>query len=55
VGASIEEPGTYASAIQTEPAARWRRHVVRLKRLDDTERRLRQLQRDIEDLKGKTR
>lgn len=55
IGTSIDEAGTYGSAIQVEPAAKWRRQVVRLKRLEDTERRLRQLEQEVEDLKGKTR
>ncbi len=55
VGSSIQESGTYASAIQTEPASKWRRNVVRLKRLDDTEARLRQLEEELRKLKGTSR
>ncbi len=55
VGTSINEAGTYGSAIQVEAAALWRRQVVRLKRLEDTERRLRALEQEVLNLKGKTR
>lgn len=55
VGASISEPGTYGSAIQVESAARWRRQVVRLRRLEETERRLRELEKEILNLKRKSR
>jgi UDP-3-O-[3-hydroxymyristoyl] glucosamine N-acyltransferase len=55
VGASINEAGTYGSAIQVESAAQWRRQVVRLKRLEETERRLRALEQEVHNLKGKTR
>ncbi|HEX9811708.1 MAG TPA: UDP-3-O-(3-hydroxymyristoyl)glucosamine N-acyltransferase [Burkholderiales bacterium] len=45
VGASITEAGTYGSGIHVEPAAQWRRLVVRLRRLEETERRLRELEK----------
>ncbi|HLF23770.1 MAG TPA: UDP-3-O-(3-hydroxymyristoyl)glucosamine N-acyltransferase, partial [Burkholderiales bacterium] len=45
VGASITEAGTYGSGIHVEPAAQWRRQVVRLRRLEETERRLRELEK----------
>jgi UDP-3-O-[3-hydroxymyristoyl] glucosamine N-acyltransferase len=53
VGDSIEQAGTYASAFRTEDASAWRRQVVRLKRLGRTEQRLRRLEQDVHDLKGK--
>ena len=52
VASSIAESGTYSSAIRTEDAARWRRQVVRLKRLEQTEQRLRRLERELQNLKG---
>jgi len=54
VASSIVAAGTYSSAIRTEPAASWRRQVVRLKRLDETEQRLRQLEKEILSLKRGT-
>lgn len=53
VASSIMEAGTYSSAIGSEPAGRWRRQVVRVKRLDETEQRLRRLEQEVENLKGK--
>lgn len=54
VAESITEAGTYSSAIRSEHAARWGRQVVRLKRLDETEKRLRRLEQEVQNLKGKS-
>ena len=45
VTGSIREPGTYASMIPADEAARWRRTVARLHRLEDLNRRVRSLER----------
>lgn len=53
VGSSIVEAGTYSSAILVEQAGRWRRQAIRLKRLDKTERRLQELELEVQTLKRK--
>jgi UDP-3-O-[3-hydroxymyristoyl] glucosamine N-acyltransferase len=55
VANSIAESGTYSSAIPSESAVRWRRQVVRLKRLDETEQSLRRLEQEVRCLKGEER
>lgn len=48
---SIVEPGAYASGIPAERAEHWRRQVVRLQQLDELARRVKQLEKEIENLK----
>jgi UDP-3-O-[3-hydroxymyristoyl] glucosamine N-acyltransferase len=51
VAGSIAEPGVYSSAIPAEPASRWRRQAVRLRRLDELFQRLRDLEEEVKKLK----
>lgn len=53
VAASIDEPGAYSSGIPAERAELWRRRVVRLRQLEDMAQRLKQLEKEVEDLKGR--
>lgn len=53
VAASIDEPGAYSSGIPAEPAEQWRRRLVRLRQLDEMAQRLKQLEKELEDLKGR--
>lgn len=50
---SITEPGTYSSGTPLEPNAQWRRNFVRVKQLDEMWRRLKQLESELNQLKGK--
>lgn len=49
---SITAPGTYSSALKAERAETWRRQAARLRQLDELARRVRQLEQEIEALKG---
>lgn len=51
IASSIVEPGAYASGIPAERAEHWRRQVVRLQQLDELARRVKQLEKEIENLK----
>lgn len=51
VASSIDEPGTYSSAIKAERAEHWRRQVVRLQQLDDLARQVKQLEKLIQKTK----
>ncbi len=51
VTSSITEPGVYSSALKAERAGLWRRQVARLKQLEQLARRVRRLEREINDLK----
>jgi UDP-3-O-[3-hydroxymyristoyl] glucosamine N-acyltransferase len=53
VASSITEAGTYSSAIPAERTESWRRRVVRQKQLEEMVQRVRQLEQEIQDLKGK--
>ncbi len=50
---SITEPGTYSSGTPLEPNAHWRKNFVRFKHLDDMWRQLKQLEAELNQLKGK--
>jgi UDP-3-O-[3-hydroxymyristoyl] glucosamine N-acyltransferase len=50
---SVSEPGIYSSGIPLEPNALWRKNVVRFKQLDDMWRRIKQLEAELQQLKGK--
>lgn len=47
---SISEPGAYSSSLKVEPAEKWKRNLVRLSNLDETAKRLRALEVEIERL-----
>lgn len=51
IASSIVEPGAYSSGIPAERAEHWRRQVVRLQQLDELARRVKQLEKEIENLK----
>lgn len=48
---SITEPGVYSSGTPLEPTEQWQKNFVRFKQLDDMARRLKQLEKQIEELK----
>jgi UDP-3-O-[3-hydroxymyristoyl] glucosamine N-acyltransferase len=50
VMSSLTKSGVYSSGIGAEPAAEWRRNVVRLHQLDELARRLRRLEQTIQQL-----
>ena len=45
---SIREPGVYSSGLPAQPNEQWNRITARLRRLDDMARRLRELERRLE-------
>ncbi len=47
---SLTQPGVYSSSLRAEPAARWRRNIARLYQLDELARRLRRLERRLQQL-----
>ena len=50
VSRSLRRPGVYSSALPVEDNRRWRRLVARLRGLDDLARRLRDLERKLEQI-----
>lgn len=50
VSHSITEPGVYASGVPLETATRWRRNRARFKQLDEMARRLKTLERRLEEI-----
>jgi UDP-3-O-[3-hydroxymyristoyl] glucosamine N-acyltransferase len=44
---SVKEPGTYSSNMPAMPSREWRRLIGRLKRLDETEKRVKELERQL--------
>ncbi|MFL6713667.1 MAG: UDP-3-O-(3-hydroxymyristoyl)glucosamine N-acyltransferase [Sulfurifustis sp.] len=50
---AIDRPGSYASGIPVERAEDWRRRVARFRHLEEMAQRLKQLEKEIEDLKGR--
>ena len=48
---SLEHAGVYAATLKAEPAVQWRRTMVRLGRLDELARRLRQLEEQLQSLR----
>lgn len=49
---SIKSPGSYSSGTPLEPSERWQRNFARFKQLDDMARRLKALEKELEDLKN---
>lgn len=50
---SITEPGTYTSGTGMEPHASWLKNSVRFRHLDTMARRLKELERRLDDIDGK--
>lgn len=48
---SLKEPGVYSSGTPLERSERWHKNTVRFKQLDEMARRLRQLEKELEELK----
>ncbi|MGB1580706.1 MAG: UDP-3-O-(3-hydroxymyristoyl)glucosamine N-acyltransferase [Nevskiales bacterium] len=46
VSSSINEPGLYSSSLPVQPAAKWRRQLARLRKLDDLVKRIKKLEND---------
>jgi len=49
---SIREAGAYSSGIPAEPAAQWRKNVVRFRQFEKMDKRLKSLEKELEALKG---
>lgn len=49
VTTSINKPGTYSSALPAEPNTLWRRYVARFKQLDSFAKRLKALEKQVND------
>jgi UDP-3-O-[3-hydroxymyristoyl] glucosamine N-acyltransferase len=54
VSRSIRDPGVYTGSIPAMPHEEWRRNFARLKQLDEMARRIRQLEADVTELRGRT-
>lgn len=52
---SIREPGVYSSGTPLEPSEQWHKNTVRFKHLDEMARRLKQLEREVEQLKERAK
>ena len=52
VGRSIEEAGAYGSGTPLEPMRQWRRNAVRFSQLDDMSRRVRELEKQLQELQA---
>jgi UDP-3-O-[3-hydroxymyristoyl] glucosamine N-acyltransferase len=50
---SITEPGTYSSGTPLEPNAQWRKNYARFRHLDELWRRMKALESEFDQLKGK--
>ncbi len=50
---SIKEPGVYSSGTPLDRSEQWHKNAVRFKQLDDMARRLRQLEKELDELKKK--
>ncbi len=48
---SIDEPGVYSSGTPLERSDHWQKNFVRFKQLDEMARRLKKLEKELEDLK----
>lgn len=48
---SLKEPGVYSSGTPLEPTEQWHKNSVRFKQLDDMARRLKRLEKELEELK----
>lgn len=53
INKSITEPGSYAGILPFSRNDEWRRNAVHMRHLDEMAKRLRQLEKEIETLKGK--
>jgi UDP-3-O-[3-hydroxymyristoyl] glucosamine N-acyltransferase len=53
VSQSIEAPGVYSSGVPLEPTERWHKNFVRMKQLDEMARRLKSLEKELQELKQK--
>jgi UDP-3-O-[3-hydroxymyristoyl] glucosamine N-acyltransferase len=51
---SVTEPGVYGGSLPAEEASKWRRNAARFRQLDAIHDRLRILERQVEQLSGKT-
>lgn len=49
VTTSIDQPGTYSSALPAEPNSLWRRYVARFKQLDSFAKRIKKLEKLVSD------
>ncbi len=50
---SLKERGVYSSGVPLERSEQWHKNAVRFKQLDEMARRLRQLEKELEELKKK--
>ncbi|MBI5612127.1 MAG: UDP-3-O-(3-hydroxymyristoyl)glucosamine N-acyltransferase [Gammaproteobacteria bacterium] len=50
VGGSLTRPGVYSSSMPAEPAEQWRKNAARFRHLDEMAKRLKELERKIEQL-----
>ncbi|PKM45123.1 MAG: UDP-3-O-(3-hydroxymyristoyl)glucosamine N-acyltransferase [Gammaproteobacteria bacterium HGW-Gammaproteobacteria-1] len=50
---SLKEPGVYSSGTPLERSEQWHKNTVRFKQLDDMARRLKQLEKELDELKKK--
>ena len=48
---SIKQPGVYSSGTPLEPSASWQKNFTRFKQLDDMARRLKRMEKELENLK----
>ena len=46
VSSSIREPGLYSSGLPVQPAAKWRRQLARLRKLEDLVQRIKKLEKN---------
>lgn len=51
---SVTEPGVYGGSLPAEEASKWRRNAARFRQLDAIHDRLRMLERQVEQLTGRT-
>lgn len=50
VGGSLTRPGVYSSSMPAEPAEQWRKNAARFRHLDEIAKRLKELERKIQQL-----
>ncbi len=48
---SVKQPGIYSAGVPLETTERWQKNFVRFKQLDDMARRIRSLEKELEELK----
>ncbi len=51
---SLKEPGVYSSGLAAVPHGQWKRNAPRIKRLDEMSKKIRELERAIERLRGES-